>query len=196
MIKHLHRFYRWIFGHPKSHPDYKKSISPAFIIKNEQYYEFDSLLDVPPLRFKRADQFYIEQDMRIDRKTLIKLIDKILEHCDQDNIKVSKIVSIALDIKDRTEMIIETETLYRLATAVYFTLDEDLSDYDFDYNEKKLKLFKEQPIGDFFFDKLMKNLVPQSNISQTDLEIFLKVTEAQKLYETNILHIDKSLKKR
>ena len=178
--------------HPKVHPDYKKSISPAFKIGDEQYYEFDSLLDVPPLRYKRADQFYIEVDMRMDRETLIALTNKAIEHCDSDNIKISKIVSILMDIKDRTEMIIETETLYRLASCVYFTLDENLSDYDFDYNEKKLKLFKEQPIGDFFLRILMRNLVPQSNISQEDLEVFLKITQAQKQYETNILHIDKS----
>ncbi len=181
---------------PKVHPDYKKSISPAFEINGEQYYEFDSLLDVPPLRYKRADQFYIEVDMRIDRETLIKLVDKAIEHCNSDNIKIVNVVSLLMDIKDRTEMIIETETLYRLASCVYFTLDEDLSTYDFDYNEKKLKLFKEQPIGDFFFGKLMKDLIPQSNISQTDLEVFLKITQAQKRYETNILHIDKSSKMR
>jgi len=182
--------------HPKVHPDYKKSISPAFKIGNEQYYEFDSLLDMPPLRYKRADQFYVEVDMRIDRETLIKLVDKAIDHCNSDSIKIANVTSILMDIKDRTEMIIETETLYRLASCVYFTLDEDLSTYDFDYNEKKLNIFKAQPINDFFFGKLMRNLVPQSNISASDLEVFLKITQAQKQYEANILHIDKSLKRR
>ena len=93
-------------------------------------------------------------------------------------------------------MIVETETLYRLATCVYFTIDEDLSVYDFDYNEKKLKLFKEQPAYAFFFGKLMKNLMPHMNISEKDLEVFLKVTQAQRRYEKDILHIDKSLSRR
>jgi len=196
MIKFLKRLFAK--QHPKVHPglELKPSISPAFKIGDEQYYEFDSLLDVPPLRYKKMDQFFTEVNMRMDRDTLISLIDKAIEHCDSDNIKISKVVSILMDIKDRTEMIIETETLYRLATCVYYTMDENLYDYDFDYNEKKLKLFKGQPIKDFFFTKLMKNLVPQINISQEDTQIFLKITEAQKRFEKDILLADSYSKRR
>ena len=124
--------------------------------------------------------------MRIDRETLIELLDKALEYMDTN--QATKTAAILLDIKNRTEFIIETETAYRLASAVFFTLDEDLTTYDFDYNQKKIEKFKQEKLSSFFLSRPMKKLIPQINMSATDIEIYLKATQAQKTYEKKLMH--------
>jgi hypothetical protein len=173
-------------GKEKVHPKVEKSISPAFKVDGEQYYEFDNLSDCPAGRYFRIQQFMVELNLRIDKDSLVELLDKALEFMDKN--QATKTAAILLDIKNRTEFLIETNTAYRLASAVFFTLDEDLTTYDFDYNQKKIEKFKKQDISTFFLSRPMKKLIPQINISGADLAIYLKATEAQKTYEHKLMH--------
>jgi hypothetical protein len=170
----------------KSHPEHKKSISKVFKIDNEQYYEFDNLSDCPAGRYWRIQQFNVELNLRIDRDTLIDLLTASLEAI--NNGDITKSIIIQTDIKNRTNFLIETETAYRLASAVFFTLDEDLTTYDFDYNQKKIEKFKKERIDTFFLSRPMKKLLPQINMSGEDIALYLKMTEAQKVYESRLMH--------
>ena len=169
----------------KIHPKNEKSISKAFKVEGEQFYEFDNLSDCPAGRYFRIQQFMVELNLRIDKDTLVKLLDASLKAVDDGDITRS--VIIQTDIKNRTEFIVETETAYRLASAAFFTLDEDLTTYDFDYNQKKIEKFKKERISTFFLTRPMKRLIPQINISGEDLEIYLKMTEAQRQFESKLM---------
>lgn len=177
-----------LFGPPKPisiHPKNEKSISPAFKIGDEQFYEFDNLIDCPAGRYLRIQQFMVELNLRIDKDSLVKLLDASLEAI--NNGDVTRSIIIQTDIKNRTNFIVETDTAYRLASAAFFTLDEDLTTYDFDYNQKKIEKFKTQNVASFFLARPMRKLIPQINISGNDLEIYLKMTEAQKTYESSLM---------
>ena len=89
-------------------------------------------------------------------------------------------------VENLTSQYIETDTFYRLFTCLFFDLDEDITDYDFDYNESKLEAFKSQPKTAFFFSQPMKRYLPQIDISEQDLEVFLKQTEVHHQYIQDI----------
>ena len=195
MKKLLKRFILFLQGligeKPKErlHPKEKKTIVPAFKVEGEQYYEFANLSDCPAGRYFRIQQFLVEVSLRVDRETQISLLNQALKHL--DDLSVTKATAIIMDLKNRTEFLVETETAYRLASAAFFTLDEDLRSYDFDYNQHKIEKFKRQNIGSFFLTRPMRKLLPQINISEDDLAIYLKVTEAQKTYEQYLTHGEK-----
>ena len=182
--------YKWIEGIYKRkpatvHPENKKTVSPAFKVDGVQYYEFDNLSDCPAGRYLRIQQFMVELNLRIDKETLEELLAESLKAIDEGHLARS--IIIQTDILNRTKFIVETETAYRLASAVFFTLDEDLTTYDFDYNQKKIEKFKKERIATFFLSRPMRKLIPQINISGQDLEIYLKMTKAQKMYESKLM---------
>lgn len=160
------------------HPIYKNVVEFAFAIDGKEYYQFKNLLDMPQKRYQRVNEFIREAEMRITSKELLEITGLIKEAIDKGKITD---VSILVNLIDTTAtQFIETDTYYRLFTCVFFDLDEDITDYDFDYNEDKIELFKKQPATAFFFSQPMRKYLPQVDISEKDLNIFLKGTKAKK----------------
>lgn len=167
-------WYKRIFNKPKPHtalhPDYKKLIEPAFEIEGRQFYAFKNMLDMPHLRYMNATKFSTEFEMRITASTLSDLLEKAIDNADKGNF--TKVISILAIIKEKTDMLISLNASYRLASCVYFYIDENLDDYDYDIGDEKIKLFKEYGIEDFFFGKPMKRFIPDLDISAKDLKLY------------------------
>ena len=162
------------------HPLIKSSIEFAFDIDGKEFHTFKNLLDMPAPRYQRIQEFLREAEMRITSKDLTDLIEVIKDALNKGKITDSIIFLNA--IENLTSQYVETDTFYRLFTCLFFDLDEDITDYDFDYNEEKLALFKSQPMTSFFFSQPMKKYLPQVDISKQDLEVFLKQTNAHHEY--------------
>ena len=158
------------------HPEVKTLTEFAFEIDGKEFYTFKTLLDMPAPRYQRIQEFIREAEMRITSKDLTEIIGLIKNAIDKGKITDAVIFLNAID--SLTSQFIETDTFYRLFTCLFFDLDEDIMDYDFDYNEYKIDLFKSQPQTAFFFSQPMKKYLPQIDILQEDLEVFLKQTKS------------------
>jgi hypothetical protein len=160
------------------HPDYKTVTQFVFDIDGTEYFEFKSLLDMPTLRYKKVIELIREAEMSVKSVDISKYLKDSIQYLNDGDLAKSIIIQNALI--HLSSQFMETETYYRLFSCVFFTIDEDLSDYDEDYNEIKIDLFKKQKIGDFFFKEPMRKYLTQPNISPKDLELFLKLTKVNK----------------
>lgn len=158
------------------HPDPETKRAPikyAFSIDDKHYYRFASSLDAPINRLRIMKKFYREMDMCIDQDTLIEFCDKILEH-----LNASKLIDagrLADELKYRAKFAFEPDTLARLATCAYFTLNEPITDYDFTYNEAKFESFKKKDsLLRYFIQTLAPNSSSLLGLSEHDLETYLK----------------------
>lgn len=166
------------------HPEFKTVTEFAFEIEGKEFYTFKNLLDMPAPRYQRVNEFIREAEMRITSTNLIEMVGLIKDALNKG--KITDAVIFLTAVESLTNQYIETDTFYRLFTCLFFDLDEDVTDYDFDYNEDKIKLFKSQPKAAFFFSQPMRQYLPQIDISQHDLEVYLKQTDANHQHLQNI----------
>ena len=162
------------------HPLIKSSTEFAFDIEGKEFYTFKNLLDMPAPRYQRIQEFIREAEMRLTSTDLINYIELIKDALNKG--KITDAIIFLGGIENLASQYIETDTFYRLFTCLFFDLEEDITDYDFDYNEEKLALFKSQPMTSFFFSQPMKKYLPQIDISEQDLEVFLKQTSVNSEY--------------
>jgi len=162
------------------HPELKAPIEKAFKIKDIQYWTFKNTMDMPAKRYSKMNEFIREAEMRMTSEELIHYLDITDKAINKGDITL--VVKMLGAIRICTEQFIETDTFYRLFSNVFFTIDEDLTDYDYDFNEAKIELFKSEPIEDFFFKKPVKEYLPQIDISKEDLKTFSKQTKVKNAY--------------
>ena len=166
------------------HPVHKTVTEFAFEIDGKEFYQFKNMLDMPAPRYQRIQEFIREAEMRITSKELNETIELVKDALNKG--KVTDAIILLSIIENLSNLYIETDTFYRLFTCLFFDLDEDITDYDFDYNEYKIKLFKSQPATAFFFNQPMRSYLPQIDISEKDLEVFLKQTKVSEQYASKV----------
>jgi hypothetical protein len=150
----------------------KNKIIPAFNIDGVTYYQFEEISNLPILRYFAALRVYEELDMKLTHEMLQIAIDEVLNLINKN--KITEAVKILYNIKDRSTMLVEPETLYRLASVVFFTEDEDPNYYDYSIRDKKIKLWREKGLDVFFCKMLMSDLITYTTTSQVDIEDYLK----------------------
>ncbi len=166
------------------HPVFKTVTEFAFEIDGKEFYQFKNMLDMPAPRYQRIQEFIREAEMRITSKELNETIELVKDALNKG--KVTDAIVLLTIIENLSNLYIETDTFYRLFTCLFFDLEEDITDYDFDYNDDKIKLFKSQPATAFFFNQPMKRYLPQIDISEADLEVFLKQTKVSEQYASKL----------
>lgn len=149
------------------HPVYKKLIEKIATINGRNLFAFKSLLDMPHNRYNKCTRFATEFNMRLDSEILRNSIDSALNAANEGNF--TKVIGILTLLDEHTNMLISVEASYRLASCAYFWEDEDLTDYDFEIGDDKIKEFKKVKLDDFFLSEPMNKFLPQMNLSVTDL---------------------------
>lgn len=175
----------WIFNLSRKQPrkrllkigDRKRAIKHAFSIKGKDFYQFESPLDMPVARWHYSSVFNEELQMGITKEALEDILGLIEEHLNQGDL-VSASYQLQ-DLRYRVENIYDTEIAYKLASVVFFTLEEDLTNYDNAYNQDKIALFKTKKMEDFFLNTPAKDLIPFGNLSANDMKIFLTMNQAR-----------------
>lgn len=175
------------------HPDYKRLIDFAFDIEGEEFYCFKNLADMPQERYYKVSEFVTEADNKVTRLVLLDYLSEMNRMINEGNF--GKVASLVDGLEYRASMLIETETMYRLASAIFFTLEEDLTTYDIDFNDQKVEVFKKNKIEDFFLKEPVSKFIPLPDISPKDLAACSKLTESVKRYDQYLLNQD-SLKKK
>lgn len=171
----------------------KYRVIPAFECGGEQFYMFDSQMEVPAGRQFATLAFYAEMDCRMDREYWelhYKAMEKILN--DPKKIKVGVIAQINQALKERLELMATPHFIYKLASVVFFTKDESPYKYDYEYNKKKIERWKEEGATlDFFLKTPFADLIPslraQENVSPIYMGIAEAVAQTHQEYLTGLL---------
>ena len=163
-----------LFIRPKNntaiHKEYKRLIERVAVVDGRDLYMFTNLLDMPHNRYNKCTRFSTEFNMRLDADTLRVSIDKCLTSANKGNF--TNVISILTLLQEHTKMLVSVEASYRLASCVYFWEDEDLTDYDYEIGDDKIRKFKKIKFADFFLKEPMNRFLPQMNISAEDLNYY------------------------
>ena len=161
-----------------THPELKIPIKFAFTVDQTDIYTFIDDLEMPEMRMRYATRFYQEMQMKCDKEHLTQMVDKCEELLNKG--KLSGIWEILSDLKYRLTWAFEPETLYRYATVVFFTLEENLKGYDLDYNTQKIELFKKKGVK-YFLETLSDGLEKLLEQSNEDFETYIEELKSQNL---------------
>ncbi len=171
-------------GKPKAASDIWKDnegvINFAFSAGGKDYYCFDDLINKPYKRALAAIDFYRELSMNVDKEYLKLHYAKAKEILSGKAINIQDIIKLTQINEFLGERLFKLgpspDLIYKLASVVYFDKSENPTNYDFKFNQEKIKGWKKEfPDGSFFLQKPIKTLVPFLNESQESLNTYLQV---------------------
>lgn len=172
-------------GDPKIHniynPAYEGKIEFSFEAEGVKYYSFKTDTDMRYGRYVIMQTFLQEYNLRTDLETLRGNIKQLKKFLNPTITKDGKGGSLQLGnafelldiMEQQAEIAFEPETVYRLASCIYFDEKELINAYDKDHNETKIARWKEANTVDFFFDKLFQELTNLRVTSKDDLLNYL-----------------------
>ena len=164
----------WFKSKTERKPELKDAIQKVFSINGVNYYQFKDIAKIKCQRALTVNDFYNELTMRATRDFLIQHTEAIEKILNSNNIDIYKVNTLNNQLKERLEMIYETDIIYKIASVVYFTKEENPYEYDDLVGREKIDLFKSQ--GDaFFFKTLFRNLIGSVSTSEKDLATYMKV---------------------
>ena len=169
---------------PKIHnlynPAYDGKIEFAFEANGIKYHTFKTDTDMRYGRYVIMQTFLQEYHLRCDLnslqsniKNLKKYLNPTLNKDGKGQLDLGKALEL-LDIMDQQAQIaFEPETVYRLASCLYFDDKEIISGYDKERNDAKIASWKEANTVDFFFNKLFQELTDLRVTSKDALQNYL-----------------------
>lgn len=151
----------------------KKLIEPVegLCIDGVQYYKFVNQADMPDARFAHFMQFRNELSMGADRTLINEYLDNIIHHNNAGN--ASRVGQLAFLLQDTINNCTPVEAFYNMASLMYFDKKEDISCYDYDYNQRKIEAFRRIKDQAFFLTGLLENLKDYGFKSPKDINRYL-----------------------
>lgn len=148
----------------------------AFTAGGIDYFELEDPNNLNQGRGFAALNYYKELSMSCTRSFLVAhstTVDAIIRN--PKKIDIIEIAKLNLQLKERTEMIIDSLTPYKVASVIFF--DETESPYDFDYNYAmtKIERWKKEPVESFFLQTPLESLIPSTLLSEENLKSYMKV---------------------
>lgn len=160
-----------------------ESLSYCFTIGETNYYKYDDIFSMGSVRAMSAWQVYDEMSMRLDYETMKKYLDAFRLMINSGKVDMYEMVRLHNNLEERINWAYALpDMMYKLASVVYIDENENPLRYDSGYNTNKINAFKS--IGnehDFFFTKPLRSLLPQYDISKSDLKNYWK--EKQKILD-------------
>lgn len=160
--------------------DNKYRIVPAFSLGGIDYYMFDSEMEMPTQRALSALFIYGEMQMRCSREYLVQHVaamERVLSN--RTAIDLTTIMKLNMNLKERLDLMVLPEFIYKLASVTFFDKTESPYSYDIPYNERKIKSWKESGATlDFFMKSRLRDMIPFWNEEQHGSVTYLGVAEA------------------
>lgn len=182
MVTRIIQVWNYIFKKPFTGYllENKYRVIPAFKVGGKKYFMYADQMEVPAGRQFAALTIYNEMEMRCSREYLelhCKAMDNILS--DPKKIHIGYIGQLNFNLKERLDLMVIPEFIYKLASVVFFDETESPYRYDFEYNEKKIAAWKKDKGAtlDFFLSTPLITLVPFLKEQKTVSPIFLKIAE-------------------
>lgn len=176
--------------HNVHHPEYTGLITEEFKCRGVQYYSFKQDSLVRTGRYMFVQNFLQEVFYRMTVDRLKAYIARVRSEIDGSKttadgtpqVNFGNAIVFLDQMKNLTELAFEPETVYRLASVIYFDETEDVTRWDRAHNEKKIAAWKEEGTLDFFYGRPFIELTGLSGISETDLrdclEKYQRLTES------------------
>lgn len=146
-------------------------VKPAFTHEGVEYFMFVNEQNMPAERAFAAMDIYEELNQRITREYLESYFEAVLQATNKgDLVKVANMTTFA---KQRLDHITNVEILYKLASVLYFTKEENCYSYDYEFNEKKIASWKKSKDIDAFFLKTpISGFLPSFDGSNLNTQIY------------------------
>lgn len=152
----------------------------AFKHGGKTYYHFEDSFKVPAARAVCALAIYSELQMRCTADYLRKHIaatEMLLNPADR-KIKINELAIINNNLKERLNLAPFPDHIYKLASVIFFDETESPFGYDFEYNKKKIELWKRDPeILNFFLTMKFSDLMPFGSMSKQHAQNYFSMTE-------------------
>lgn len=163
-------------AHNVYHPDYYEHVERAFAANGKTYYNFKNDTQIRTGRYMVIQNFLQEVNYRMDSDRLKLYIKKITEEIDgtKKSINIGNAIVYLNQMKNLTELAFEPDTVYRLASAVYFDDSEDLRTWEKKHNDLKIAGWKENGTLDFFYKRPFAELIGLKDISETVIQDYLE----------------------
>jgi hypothetical protein len=175
------KFFSKIFNKNKLPKAVNHPVVYAFTIEGVDYYQFEDFSNIPALRGLKTMVFYEEIRMKCTMEYLKMHTDAIENILSKTKIDVFEIKKLNDQMKQRLNMAVDTDLVYKLASVVFFDKNENIEEYDFAYNKKKIDLFKQHP--SFFLLKPLQELLPVlKDIGENLLKYSKVVTQLNKIH--------------
>lgn len=172
---------RKFFGTPIMKSEY--NLQYAFTIDNVNYYNFVNLHEIPVQRMYAISAIHEEFNMRMTKDDLRVYLDVIKNSINSKIPNISKVIETVKNIEDRLDFVIEIDTVYKLAAAVFIRENENPAKFDITMQEMKIRHFREADIPSFFLSLPLSELHVFSQTSVEEmrniLEKVLRQTERQ-----------------
>lgn len=151
----------------------------AFESGGVKYYQFQDIFQLCHSRAFRAMEVYEEAQMRTTKEILKLHVDATEKILTSQTIDIFAMKKLNDQLKDRLDHVIASDTVWKLASVVFFDETENPYDYDYKYGIEKIKLWKkEKDIANFFLNTPINKLLPYLDMSEADLATYMKVGEA------------------
>lgn len=173
---------------PPHKPEHR--LIEAFEVKGVKYFQFDCTIgNMPYQRGLEALVAYERVRMRCTREYLEQHTKAIHALLREKKIDVFKINQLNQNLTDRINWVVETDTLYELASIVYFDATESPYSYNHDYNKKKIEQWKKHSaeLKDFFLQKPLVSLLPFLEQSKENFQVYSMVTEELKKEQMRLI---------
>lgn len=166
----------------------KKKIEHAFTCENKKtkeirtFYRFKDIMDMPPLRYSNWYARMNELSMGVDREYLLNLRDLMVENLSgsKGTINLQQAGTYIDDLYARLMLAPNEDQIYYAASIEYFDLDEDLTDYNFNYNNDKIRFWKESHESlAFFLRKPVRELLGWEKTSKQAIQAHLTKAKLQ-----------------
>lgn len=158
----------------------------AFVHEGMEYYSFVNEQNMPSERAFSAMDVYEELNQRITKEYLDVFFSGILAACDKGSLV--KVAELALFAQQRATHITNIDILYKLASVLYFTKEENCYKYDREYNEKKIAGWKKsRDIDSFFLKTPIKDFLPSFDGSNLNILLYTQIQNREMLSNMNDL---------
>jgi hypothetical protein len=158
----------------------------AFVHEGVEYFAFVNEQNMPAERAFSAMDVYEQLNQRITKEYLDVLFAGLHSALNKgDLVKAGNLVTFA---QQRSTHITNVEILYKLASVLYFTKEENCYRYDHEYNEKKIAGWKKsRDIDAFFLATPIKDFLPSFDGSNLNTLLYTQIQNKELMSNMNDL---------
>lgn len=196
-MKHLYNIYYYFLfkiKDPKKltlHPRYDKHIKYGFSVGDKHYYRFLHDYDIFESRFRYLKTFYQEVENKLTSADINEFSDATKKYLEDYKISLhngepkpqllESAIALQGEVKYRSEWLFEPTSLYKYASVLYFDIQEDITDYDVEYNHDKIKYWsKKKTLLRMLLEELMSNVDNLLSLSKEDFQDYLFQIQSKK----------------
>jgi hypothetical protein len=159
--------------------DEKFKVVEAFSLNGKKYFMYEDATKTPSGRGLCALTIYEEFNMRCTREYLTahcRAMEILLS--DPKKINIQAIAVINKNLSERLSMAVFPDHIYKLASVLFFDETESPYNYDYQYNNDKIKEWKATGGSlDFFMKTPLKDLIPALQLQGGNAGTYFQVSE-------------------